>query len=57
MTTYILDIDLIGHPELITEHVEADCTEAATAIVKAMWPDARSITVTGVAHVPAAVVR
>jgi hypothetical protein len=55
MTTYILEIDLIGH--WVTEHVEADCTEAATAIVKAMYPDARSITVAGVAHVPATVVR
>jgi hypothetical protein len=50
MTTYILDIDLIG--SVATETWTADSTEAACALASLAHPDARSITVAGVA-VPA----
>jgi hypothetical protein len=47
MTRYILTVDLIG--STAEEIIEAPSTEQATELAALMHPEARSITVSGVA--------
>ena len=53
MTLYRLELDLIG--STTTQDIEAPDAQAAAGIASLMFPEARSITVAGIATTPATI--